>query len=136
MQAYAEDAFADLLGRFEAPIATNRWDAPLFTIDTAVDNDEQIRAVLASVVRYISSEGGHSGAALAGRDPDACKMAVGDLQPNVATRSAAPRGAAWLQETDGAAQAVVQWLTSAQAAVGPGLALGCVQVLARPRVLL
>ena len=128
VQVYAGSAFEDLLGRFEAPIGTNRWDSPLFTVDTATDTGEQIRAVLASVVRYLTC-GGQGAGKQEQSEAQLDASVMRDLQPNAATRPAAHRGAAWLQETDSMAQAVVQQLTAAQDAVGPGLALGSVQVM-------
>lgn len=64
---YSEAVFDDLAGRFERPDARNRWDAPLFTVNSRMSQgqvEEQVGAIVAAATQAPGTA--HAVAAAAG----------------------------------------------------------------------
>ena len=106
VQAYSEDVFVDLAGRFEAPNAHNRWDAPLHTVHPSTTGN--LASDLQPVVIGLTSrttDGPSIG-------PNA--VVSKELIPNLATISSSLSQTNLLYELDNAAQVCVLTTFTAQ----------------------
>jgi hypothetical protein len=123
LQRYSNEVLEDLLGRFEAPREADRWDSPLFTLKPSTSNSSSMQDQLDQVVAFLQPMAVQD-VASAGQAPCAPRA----LRPTIATAQPMPQDAGWLQDIDATAQAVLQRLANAQSAVGPGLAVGRIDV--------
>eukprot|EP00892_Ulva_mutabilis_P006149 jgi/Ulvmu1/3906/UM018_0128.1 len=120
-EAYSPEVFDDLASRFEPPNAYTRWDSPLHVARPTASPSTADAA--AAVAAGLSATGSTSGPA---KGPLA--TVSHDLRPNLATAQPRRAAATALHEVDRAAQAVVQRITEAQTAAGPGLSPGVIEI--------
>jgi len=97
--AFSNQVFEDLAGRFEIPDSKNRWEAPLFRLRHPEENEDEI---LQDVVR-----------AMQGKSRTTAPKAK-ELKPTVATVATMPRKTNLLNEMDREAQSVVMEISDAQ----------------------
>ena len=108
--AYSQAVFDDLASRFERPDSRNRWDKPLYTINTAAEDiDSRISEIVVSITNT-----GHA----AGNQQQASSSS--DLVPTSATSNPALSATNLLHEVDKAAQEVIAAVNQAQSAAAGG----------------
>ena len=126
--AYDDAILRDLCFRFERPIASNRWDSPLFTFRPATDSEARVEDLLDAVCAHVRG------------DQSKTTPSARALVPNKATQNASLSQTNLRYEMDSATQEVCDAILSAQAsnggaccstyAFGPGLpTLRCSRVL-------
>jgi len=126
--AYDDAILRDLCFRFERPIASNRWDSPLFTFRPATDSEARVEDLLDAVCAHVRG------------DQSKTTPSARALVPNKATQNAPLSQTNLRYEMDSATQEVCDAVLSAQAsnggaccstyAFGPGLpTLRCSRVL-------
>ena len=107
--AYSQAVFDDLSSRFERPDSRNRWDKPLYTINTAEDLGSHVSEIVVSMTNT-----GHA----AGNRQQASSSS--DLVPTSATSNPALSATNLLHEVDKAAQEVIAAVNEAQSAAAGG----------------
>ena len=107
--SYSQVVFDDLTSRFERPDSRNRWDKPLYTINTAEDYTSQINDIVKGVTAAGNIPGNQSVSA-----------SSNDLVPTSATSNPALSATNLLHEVDKAAQEVISAVTDAQSAAAGG----------------
>ena len=108
--AYSQTVFDDLASRFERPDSRNRWDKPLYTINTAAEDlDIQINDILVSVTTAGNAAGNRQQAS-----------SSSDLVPTSATSNPALSATNLLHEVDKAAQEVITAVNDAQSSAAGG----------------
>jgi hypothetical protein len=126
LQMYCDVVLEDLLARFEAPRQADRWDSPLFTVNPSIE-PSNLPDQLVPILAFLRPSNIHDATCTQGdRKPSTHEPHA--LRPTIATIQPAPQDAGWLQQIDGTAQAVLQRLVDAQSDVGPGLAIGRIEV--------
>lgn len=109
--AYTQAVFDDLASRFERPDSRNRWDKPLYTINTAAeDHASQVQDIVVSMTT--------TGTAANQREPSSNS----NLVPTSATSNPALSATNLLHEVDKATQEVIAAVNDAQSAAAGGSA--------------
>ena len=109
--AYTQIVFDDLASRFERPDSRNRWDKPLYTINTAAeDYASQVYEIVVSMTT--------AGTATNRQEPSSNN----DLVPTSATSNPALSATNLLHEVDKATQEVIAAVNDAQSAAAGGSA--------------
>lgn len=111
LNAYTQVVFDDLASRFERPDSRNRWDKPLYTINTAAeDYASQVQEIVVGMTT--------TGTAVNRHKPSTnC-----DLVPTSATSNPALSATNLLHEVDKATQEVITAVSNAQSAAAGGAA--------------
>lgn len=102
---YSQTVFDDLASRFERPNSRNRWDKPLYTINTAEDYTIQITDIVLGMTTTGNNQATPSN---------------NDLVPTSATSNPALSATNLLHEVDKAAQEVITSVNDAQSAAAGG----------------
>eukprot|EP01025_Chloroclados_australasicus_P068105 TRINITY_DN9449_c0_g1_i2.p1 TRINITY_DN9449_c0_g1~~TRINITY_DN9449_c0_g1_i2.p1 ORF type:complete len:292 (-),score=14.15 TRINITY_DN9449_c0_g1_i2:358-1233(-) len=97
--AYQQEIFEDLAGRFETPDIKNRWDCPLYTYKYDSSDKEE---VLQQVVETITGSSGMK------------SIKNKNLAPNIATKTTQLSNTDTLGEIDRAAQEIVDMIAQQQ----------------------
>lgn len=104
--SYDDAILEDLCFRFEHPIASNRWDSPLFTFRPATDTPGHEEDILDAVCAHVRG------------DASSTKPSARTLTPNKATQNAPLSETNMRYEMDRATQEVVDAIMEAQRNAG------------------
>ena len=103
---YSDAILQDLCFRFEQPVASNRWDSPLFTFRPATDSSAHEADILDAICAHVRG------------DASAIRHSARVLTPNKATQNAPLSETNLRHEMDRAAQEIVDGISAAVSANG------------------
>ena len=104
--AYSDAILQDLCFRFEQPVASNRWDSPLFTFRPATDSPAHEADILDAICAHVRG------------DASAIRHSARALTPNKATQNAPLSETNLRHEMDRATQEIVDGISAAVSANG------------------